>query len=346
MEEKYGYSPQLYENDTSTFNYEVFLKVVLLELESTINQVELPTGLTIQMKNQDFHPLECIGCMECKSSLVQGQMKNGSVKIYSPWTHCVDHRPVVCQTKLGACLNLQWQDEQMLRTGQEPENVVIDLIMGFPFGDSNTMDIYKGVLTSISNEMPTGWRGVIDSRFHRDRVIPDDMEEMSKSGNFIGIKLMLWGPAPNYFLRPGQTVQVDKFENGKVREAYLVLKGLIKHFQLNVSSYLLKKILLGSSWNSCESLETREIVKSAMELPELQCELSQHFGSKYIMSNRFITFEGSVAKSRSFFARYIFRTEGLLQYAQDKFLDLSQGWIIWTLVFWLFAFGLLIILGE
>ena len=183
------------------------------------------------MKNIDFDPENCSRCILSKNQLQDDQKDNAS--IYAAWTHCMVHLPAVCQTKLGACINLQWQDDKMKKDKKPPKNVVIDLICGFPVPERNTLSIYKGVLTSLLEEMPAGWHKVLGSHVSRDRVIPDDMEQMNDSTfdedehNFVGIKLLSWGPGQNYHLRPGQSVEVEQFSNDNTRRAYLILLSLI-----------------------------------------------------------------------------------------------------------------------
>ena len=202
----------------------------------------------------------------------------GFESVYAPWTHCLHHLPAVCQTKLSPCIILQWQSEEMA----VPKNVVVDLITGLPVPENDTLGIYHNNLTSLMKEKPAGWQRVVESHCSRDRIIPDDMEEIknkkySKSlTNFTSIKLMSWGPGENYQIRPGQTVEVQQFfDDPKLREAYLVLKWIIKTFSMDVSSYMLKKALLGSSTYRMEGLSRWGIVKNAMLTSELEPVMSR-----------------------------------------------------------------------
>ena len=171
----------------------------------------------------------------------------------------------------------------MKREGKVPKNVVIDLISGFPVPEIDTLSIYKDVITCLMEEMPPGWQKVLDSHVTRDRVIPDDMEEIDNrtfeehSKNLLGIKLLVWGPRPNYHLRPGQTVEVEQFSNENTKQAYIILKGLIKLMKLKISTYMLKKTLLGSSSYRQEANPTHHIVKNAMVTPELFPEFNQYY---------------------------------------------------------------------
>ena len=165
----------------------------------------------------------------------------------------------------------------MKERGEKPKNVTVDLITGLPVPESDTLKIYSENLTNLLREKPTGWQKVLESHCSRDRVIPDDMEEMMKQKvptaqqptNYISVKLMSWGPGENYQIRPGQTIKVQQFDDPKLREAYLALKWLIKTFKLNVSSYMLKKALLGSSAYRVEGLLRNSLIKNTMLTPEL-----------------------------------------------------------------------------
>ena len=97
------------------------------------------------------------------------------------------------------------------------------------------------------------------------------MEKVSTNQptNYISVKLMSWGPGENYQIRPGQSVKVQQFDNPKLREAYLTMKWLIKTFGLNVSSYMLKKTILGSSAYRTEGLSRNDLIKNTIMTPEL-----------------------------------------------------------------------------
>ena len=266
---KHDYFPQFYDQDTNFFRYEELLKLMLKEAESTLSRIQLPTGLSIAMSNGDFHPDQCPRCTELSSMNPES--------IYQPWTHCLGHLPVVAQTRLGLCLILQFQDEGMM----SPTNVVIDLIPGIPVPETDTLSIYRGVVTSLLKDLPPGYQKTISSLAKRDRVIPDDMMEMSTRNfedtiNFLGVKLLSWGPGRNYHLRPGQVVKVAQFADTPTKKAYLVLKALIKMLDIDISSYLLKKALLGSSTYRVNTMPLKFIVSNTMSTPELQSEFSKY----------------------------------------------------------------------
>lgn len=196
---------------------------------------------------------------------------------YSPWTHCLDHLPVVCQTRLGACLVLEWCSPRDASGNEPPRNVVVDLITGFPVPEMESLSIFREVMKSLLEEMPEGWQRVVDSHVSRDRPVPDDMDEMNEaaaSSNgtnpfYLGLKILSWGPGPgNYHLRPGQTVSLEHFSDPEVKKAYLVLKGLIKFLRINASSYMLKKVLLGSSAFTPGREFADILVRNVMTTPE------------------------------------------------------------------------------
>ena len=274
---RYDYRPQFYDVNNN-FYYEKFLRFLLLEAESSMERINLPAGLSIKTRNHEFNPDRCSECQRYREQEVEEQRAKGTSSIYCPQTHCLDHLPAICQTKLGICLVLKFQSATMTT----PRNVVVDLITGLPVNENSTLGIYEKVLTNLMKEKPPGFQKVLDSHFSRDRAIPDDMDDMlrrefgEQSVNFLGIKLLSWGPGPNYQVRPGQTVKVNQFADKKTKEAYIVLKGLVKMLDINVSGYLLKKSLLGTSTYRVDGLPRYLIVRNAMISPELWAEFSKY----------------------------------------------------------------------
>lgn len=273
---KYGYLPSFFNGATLKFKYEHFRRFLLDELASTLSRIQLPDGLFIGMQNEDFDPENCVDCTRLS--------RQGVSSIFSPFTHCLNHIPAVCQTKLGLCLVLKWQTAGMRSEGLPPKNVVVDLIEGIPVPVNDTLSLYSGVLTSLLSEMPVGWEKVIDSHISRDRCVPDDFEGMrardakfsETSTNYVGVKLLSWGPEPNYHLRPGQTVEVEQFRDPKIRKAYIILKALIKMLKIKIEGYMLKKSVLGSSAIRWEQFPTWLIVRNAMTTPELRSEFRKY----------------------------------------------------------------------
>ena len=163
-----------------------------------------------------------------------------------------------------------------------PQNVVVDLIEGIPVRKTDTLEIYKGVLTSLLDEMPPGWDKVWSSHISRDRPIPDDMQEMKErrfhesSWNYLGVKLLSWGPSPNYHLRPGQTVKVEQFKEANLRESYVVTKALIKMLKLPLETYLMKKSGLGSSSYRPDNQPIGDTIWNMLVTPELFSEFSKY----------------------------------------------------------------------
>lgn len=272
---KTGRFPHFYDRLTDLFFYEVFLEFLLVEILSTLRRIQLPAGLSIAMWNDDFDPESCADCREVKAQAMEEAREKGMGSVFNPWSHCLRHLPAVCQTKLGPCLVLKWCSEKMRREGRPARNVVIDLITGIPVPETNTLSIYNRMITGLLEEMPPGYKKVISSHFDRDRPIGDDMESMSQrsfeesSKNFVGVKLLSWGPGQNYHVRPGQVVEIEQFQDSSNKRAYIILKSLIKLLHLPTATYMLKKAQLGGSTFRSQGMDTRWIVYNAMITPEL-----------------------------------------------------------------------------
>jgi hypothetical protein len=266
----------------STFSYEEFLRFMLDELAFAFKEMErrgsLPAGIKIKMHNKDFKPEECPDCRE----LHEAQIEEGK-SIFTPWSHCLKCLPVITQTKLSPCIVLQWMGPNAEDDSQPPTVVTIDLITILPVTECNTLELYKGVLTSLMAEKPPGWINVFRGYFSRDRILGDDFQDVmdasqntdedAKEPNWISSKLLSFGPHPNnYAVRPGQSVQVHKFQKENVREAYLILKGLCKRLDIDVPSYMCKKTLTGLSGSQTSTMSGLGIAFNAMISPELRPE--------------------------------------------------------------------------
>ena len=266
-------------DSNSVLRYEVLVEFLMVEIRAALCRIQsesrLPQGITLKLRS--FNARDCNDCI----ALRQVKEKDG---IYTPWTHCIKCAPAVTQTRLGPCVLVEWQDPK--KQLSEVTTLAMDLITSIPIQENDVLGLYRRTLTSVMTKKPSGWRRVIEGYVKRDRVLGDDMEEIERQTreeierrtgeeaqqpkNFVSLKFLSFGSHPNYSVRPGQSVEITKFDKPNVREAYVIVKCLSKRLDLVLPPYLSKKCILGNSAYQNKEMESLLIVLNALEYsPEL-----------------------------------------------------------------------------
>ena len=229
----------LYDEESGMFHHGCFLELLLGEIAKAFEQLDrddkLPPGIEIGIHNKDFIP-----CWNCKSY-------RETLNLYNPITHCLNCIPVVTHTKQGICVLVNGNGKTL----------IMDLIPVLPSPQNewieSLMELYSCITTSLLEEKPPGWKKAFMAYFTKDKVIPEEMQELSQIATqdvqkrYILVKLLNYGPEPNYQIRATQSV--DAISKLTAVEAdcltYQYVKTLIKLLGIeNVGSYLIKKLFL------------------------------------------------------------------------------------------------------
>ena len=90
----------------------------------------------------------------------------------------------------------------------------------------------------------------------------------------MAVKLLNFGPAHNYTIRPGQKIDVDQLRNEKLKRAYCFVKGIKDVLKIDVKSYLVKKILLRPEFTAIalKSFNEYDCLFQIMSHPELKAK--------------------------------------------------------------------------
>ena len=232
---KLGYS--LYDTDTSVLHYGKFLELILSQTSKAFKELDrdgkLPANIKIGIHNDDFDP-----CTDCKK-------QQETANRHNPVTHCVNCVPVVTHTKQGICV--------LVRHKEKKKTLMMDLIPVLPAPPTGSlMSFYALIITSLLREKPPGWKRAFMAYFTKDKVIPEEMDELmdSKDGEeerYILVKLLSHGPEPNYQIRPTQSIDAISKLTSEHADclAYQFAKCLVKLLGIeDIGSYLLKKAFL------------------------------------------------------------------------------------------------------
>ena len=244
-------------------NYGRLLHLLLAETAKAFLHMDfmgkLNKNIRIAIHNKDF--VRCSGCKRldsmCEFCVTVPKencrdcwsKKNGK---YVPFSHCVNCIPVVTHTKQGICLLVK----------RKGTTLIMDLIPVLPSPPiKNVMALYSMITNKLRLEMPPGWKKGFKSYFTKDQVIPEDMYDLCRcipdnkdKGTKINIliKLLTYGPEPNYQIRAAQAVNaISKLTGNKTdRTLYQFIKVLKNLLSVqDVGSYTIKKIILSPAEN-------------------------------------------------------------------------------------------------
>ena len=195
LEMRADWKAPLYHVDTGHLHYGVFLELLLKQTSDAFINLEdegmLPPGITLGMKR--FFPCEICKlqdthCESCQAKAKENldsvlhreqdcedcEEKKSQLGVYTPATHCEECIPVVTHTKQGICVVVKGHGK----------NLLMDLIPVLPSPQDAKkeplMKLYKMITTSLLSEKPPGWKKAFMAYFTKDKVIPEEMQELSQ----------------------------------------------------------------------------------------------------------------------------------------------------------------------
>jgi hypothetical protein len=217
-------------------------------IRSIFNRRENPARLTRGTTNEKFNSdsLECKDCKEKKN-------QNNPVSLFEQCEKCV---VTVSQTKMGVCLQFIWRSDS-----GELIYCSVDLVPTFKIKEIAALELARMVNMAMIKEQPEGWLRYLE-KYAASDLIRTDLLYVSKENGLNGgayyatdskkvvqlssvlLKNLNCQPDKNYFIRPGQHLGTDKFKSRGQRQIYCWIKALKKILSVDVSMYMVKKILL------------------------------------------------------------------------------------------------------
>ena len=129
------------------------------------------------------------------------------------------------------------------------------------------MKMYRTIVSSLLKEKPPGWKKALMAYFHKDKVIPEEMHTFSqlptegqKEDCYILVKLLSYGPEPNYQIRATHSMNAISELTAVKADCltYQYVKALIKLLGIkNLGSYTIKKLFLTDKNNWRKAVNTQ-----------------------------------------------------------------------------------------
>lgn len=227
---------RFYCDENKVFSYQRFFKDFLKDLEKCLMAIkdELPVNIHIPEP-------------KCKT------FRESDVG-FAPFTHCKCCIYSITHTKAGACLVFRGRN-YFHSEPEEPINLTIDIIplfpVNFPSSCKNVMDVFNLVNLTLLERKPENWLKHLKGVIKCDRILPESHEELlnesSTNGTYeVGMKLLHYGPEDNCIVRPAQVLNVEDFSRfpKEIKEVYCTLKYIKSVLNVDIKSYLLKKVIL------------------------------------------------------------------------------------------------------
>jgi hypothetical protein len=161
-----------------------------------------------------------------------------------PFEQCKHSVVTVSQTKMGVCLQFFWHPDT---AKSDKYYCSIDLIPTFKMVKVEALELANIVNTSMIQQQPVGWLRYLKKYVISDLVLTDllDPDQINYITNCL-LKQLNSG-SDCYYVRPGQHLGVNKFSTEAHHKVYCKIKALKTILKVDLSQYMVKKILLRPS---------------------------------------------------------------------------------------------------
>jgi hypothetical protein len=205
-----------------------FLEAVNACLSEIFLEKKNPRNLTRGTTNEEFDSNR-LKCQECRKN---------KEKATSLFEQCKKCAVTVSQTKMGVCLQLFWQSKNGLKI-----YCSVDLVPTFPITRLKALELAQNINTAMLKQQPTGWLRYLE-KYSTSDVILTDLLDVEDESSQIGSVLLKQLSGQQYFVRPGQYLGTEKFRSTTHYKVYCRIKALKSILKVDLSSYMVKKILL------------------------------------------------------------------------------------------------------
>ena len=250
------------------FQYHTFMRYLLDATDKTVRDVfdegKNPPNFTQITSNQDWvhGDTPCRG--KCKERLEE-----------SEFVQCIQCGVSVSQTKSGVALQFLWEWRKAAPYQVRKIFCSIDLIPVFPIQQVTTMKLAKMINSAmLSIEHPIGWLNYL-FKYPREYKIIEELTLTGKSEiHSVGLKTMNIHKGKNHHIKPAQYT-LEKFRSKRMKNIYSYIKFLKKVFDLELSSFWVKKELMKEQYLSIvESNESDDTaLVQVLSQPEFRSKL-------------------------------------------------------------------------
>ena len=232
-----------YFNAGGQFELRAFLADLLRDFEAAVDSVFIserkPQSLLRVTTNAKFASTDCVACCREKADPVVQACPNCAVTI--------------SQTKVGVCLQFEW-----ISNVSPPLYCSVDVIPAYKVVPIEAVTLARMVnsamLAEDTSNRPVEWYRYLRNYTQCDMVLEDIMERdvARRVVSHVFLKTMHAcsdASSRSYYVRPGQLLGVQKFQNMRFLQVYRYIKCLKRVYNLeNLNLYMTKKILLKPSF--------------------------------------------------------------------------------------------------
>ena len=147
----------------------------------------------------------------------------------------------VSQTKIGLCLQFEWQDDSWASASRAYCSV--DLVPTFPIESVSVLNLTNTVNASmLSPSHPRSWWNCLSNYVRQDKKFLHSKDIQYAMISDVVLKILDYNTG-NYFVRPGQPMW-EIFANDRLKTVYTRIKALKTILNADISNYIVKKMLL------------------------------------------------------------------------------------------------------
>jgi hypothetical protein len=246
------------------------LHIVSSCIESIFNGKKIIGNLMIKTTNAEFNS-DKLKCQDCR--------KRKDEEHATIFKQCKNCMVAVSQTKIGIGLQFLWRS---IVFGKDTVYCSLDLVPTFKIKGIAPLDLARIINMGMIYHKPGGWLKYLQKYAKAEVIMPDilfgskkDITDKDMIGSVL-LKNINTSIDKNYYVRPGQNLNGQKFKSDDLKWVYTRIKALKIIFGVNIDNYMLKKLL----WKPNEFVKNRyvpdfvcmRLLYDVMCLPEVRAQ--------------------------------------------------------------------------
>ena len=213
-----------------------------MTIERIFSEGRNPNRLERITANAKFNS-ENVYCAECNE-----RRRKAKQDLFEQCPKCA---VTVSQTKIGVCLQFQWQSDIKSNIDYKPIYCSVDLVPTFQIPSTDTRKLAESVNRAMLQEdSPRGWFKNLTNYTKCDLILDDVIGDVQERRmlNRVLLKILNADAGRYYYIRPGHPIGSEKFKSDYIKREYIFIKCLKKILDIDqVNLYMVKKLLMKPS---------------------------------------------------------------------------------------------------
>jgi hypothetical protein len=250
-----------YIDKSNKFLFHKFMFIFLASIDSCITKMfklgKNPPRLKIKTTNAEFQT-DKLKCEKCRKKKAEVQ--------FHPFQQCEHCIVAVSQSKIGVCLQFLWDGDDNCKNVYSS----IDLVPTFKIEPMEVLKLARMVNLVMIQNRPLNWFKYLQKYAKTDLIDSDLLAARPSDDKITSVLLKNLNCQGVNFVRPGQHLGVIKFKSEQHRRAYCYIKAIKKILSIDLSMYMVKKLLLASAVYEHDGKAFESFFEKILRLPKIK----------------------------------------------------------------------------